>query len=325
MGGSNHGSGSLTVSDMLFGPPAAATMAGALEIMVFHPFDTVAKRLMSHTEKVVKVGDISQTLRNADGVLFKGLAPEKKHLTGRVAHLYPGSKWAIAYKVSQRVVKFAGQPFVRDHLYRGGKDETFRKVFGAKGGKLMLEASAGAFVGVCECVLLPFDRMKVLSQVNSGAVGNRGFVEIIRTEGIATMYAGCATTAVRNMSGSFLLFFGTCVTKDFVFGLEDYKKATFLQNTISSTIGACMGVIFTSPMDVIKTRIQNKSFGTTTSGAALVMEVLKTEGASAFYKGITPKVATSAPKLVFSYTMTEYFVKRLRGNQQARLAKKKAE
>merc|ERR1711991_231483 len=127
-------------------------------------------------------------------------------------------------------------------------------------------------------------------------------------------YAGATTTALRNMPGSFLLFWGTCMTKDVVFGLEDYSKATFVQNTISSTVGACAGVIFTSPMDVIKTRIQSQNLGPEgrRTGSAILAEIVRTEGVSAFYKGITPKLITSAPKLVFVYTMTEFFMGKLR-------------
>ncbi len=43
---------------------AAATVAGATEIMVFHPFDTTAKRLMSNEKRVVEKS-LMHTLGNA--------------------------------------------------------------------------------------------------------------------------------------------------------------------------------------------------------------------------------------------------------------------
>jgi hypothetical protein len=318
MGGAGNTAAPKEWRDIAFGPPAGAMMAGTLEIAFFHPFDTVAKRLMSHKQRVVLPSDPAQTWRNVKSVVFKGLPEEGRTMAGRVAHMYPGSKWAITYKVSQRVVKFAGQPLVRDSLYRSGSDRYFTDALGAKWGKPCLEACAGTFVGVCEVVLLPFDRMKVLAQTNKDAVAGRGFADIIRKEGIGAMYAGASTTAVRNAPGSFLLFFGACTTKDVVFGLEDYRSATFFQNTVAGTVGACAGVIFTSPMDVVKTRIQSQGFSggggagaANKSGLGIVADVIRAEGVSAFYKGITPKLVTSAPKLIFSYTMTEYFVKKL--------------
>ena len=44
-----------------------------------------------------------------------------------------------------------------------------------------------------------------------------------------------------------------------MFHLEDYRKATWYQNFVASAFGATLGVIITSPMDVIKTRIQSKN------------------------------------------------------------------
>jgi hypothetical protein len=116
------------------------------------------------------------------------------------------------------------------------------------------------------------------------------------------MYAGAATTAFRNAVGTFLLFGGASTTKELVFGLEDYSSATFLQNTAASTVGACTGVLCTSPMDVVKTRIQNKTFGAAQGGFSIVREVVRTEGFAAFFKGISPKIVT-APKLVFSFVV----------------------
>jgi len=292
-------------------------LAGTLEIAFFHPFDTVAKRLMSHTQRVVIPTDPARTWRNVGSVVFKGLPEEGRTVASRVAHMYPGSKWAITYKVSQRVVKFAGQPVLRDALHGNGTDKVFTDALGPKWGKPCLEACAGTVVGVCEVVLLPFDRMKVLAQTNRDAVAGRSFADIIRREGLGAMYAGAGTTAARNAPGSFLLFFGACTTKDVVFGLEDYRSATFFQNVVAGTVGACAGVAFTSPMDVVKTRIQSQGFasaggGERRGGLRMVADVVRSEGLSAFYKGITPKLVTSAPKLIFSFTMTEFFVQKLK-------------
>ncbi|RNF27086.1 putative mitochondrial carrier protein [Trypanosoma conorhini] len=317
--------------NLVFGPGGAATVAGSCEIVIFHPFDTTAKRLMSHHHTVFDPTSLSQTWRNFIQVVFRGI--EKNKPAGarvtffdRVWHLYPGSAYAVAYKVLQRFIKFAGQPYMREFLeYKFGrlslgdaqqqarqKGTRHKKNHGA----MLLEATAGCLVGLCEVVLLPIDRMKVLNQTNRGAIQNRTFFTILRQEGIVKMYAGIGTTAVRNAPGSFLLFGGAACTKDYVFKLENYGDATLLQNFVSSTVGSCLGVWFTSPMDVVKTRIQNKRFGEgRVTGWSIVRETLQQEGFMAFYKGISPKLITSAPRLVFSYTMTQFFTKRFRGEK----------
>jgi len=207
------------------------------------------------------------------------------------------------------VLKFAGQPIVRDY-FNQQHGSTFKKIFGSKS-KLGTEATAGSIVGVSEIVLLPFDRLKILSQTNQAALQNRSLIRIILTER-SGLYAGAGVTALRNAPGSFFLFGGTAFTKDFVFRLEDYSKATFLQNMAASAVGSCCSIAFTNPMDVVKTRIQNKSFGGGVTGLQVISAILKKEGVPAFFKGLTPKIVSSAPKLIFAYTMTEFFIKVLR-------------
>ena len=126
------------------------------------------------------------------------------------------------------------------------------------------------------------------------------------------MYSGAVVTALRNIPGSFLLFGGAAITKEAVFKLEDYRKATFLQNVVASSVGACLGVVFSSPIDVLKTRVQNRNFAEQTTGWAALKMTVQHEGLSAFFKGIVPKLIATSPRLVFSYTMSQYFTARLR-------------
>lgn len=306
---------------LVFGPGGAATIAGAMEICIFHPFDTISKRLMSHQQRVVGTS-VGETLTNVRSVIFKGLAKEPAPtFLQRVQHLYPGSLFAVYYKVSQRFVKFAGQPYAKDYL------ETRKEnvpMFHGKRGQMVMEATAGCLVGVSEVVLLPFDRLKVLSQTNQTALQGRGMLSIFWQEGPRRMYAGLVITATRNAPGSFLLFGGTALTKEYVFGLEDYRKATFLQNVAASTVGAMMGVLVTSPIDVLKTRVQNKNFGDKMTAWQAFSTTLKHEGPTAFFKGITPKMIATSPRLVFSYTMSQYFTRILRGADSTSHTKPKA-
>jgi len=310
---------------LVFGPGGAATFAGFCEIMIFHPFDTVSKRLMSHNKPVVIPGNISATMSNTHSVIFGGMNSAVGGVphTGAMAHvkhLYPGSSYAIYYKVTQRFIKFAGQPYMRDYLYRSPvMNAAFTKnsAFGERKGKMLLEATAGCIVGASEVVLLPIDRMKVLSQTNKAALAGRPMYRIVADVGITKMYAGIGTTVTRNIVGSFMLFGGAALTKEYAFGLENYRKATFAQDVVASLVGACLGVICTSPMDVIKTRLQSQKFAAVgeakpLTGFGMAMRTVKHEGPQAFFKGLTPKVATSAPRLVFSFTVSQYVCAKLR-------------
>ncbi|GET85498.1 mitochondrial carrier protein, putative [Leishmania tarentolae] len=281
----------------------AATAAGILEIGIFHPFDTIAKRLMANKGSIMR-GSTAETTANLNKIIFKKHADAG--LLGKVVYLYPGSLYATVYKVFQRVYKFAGQPLVRDFLSSNYRDG-FKRYCG-EAHKVMEDATAGCLIGLGEVFLLPLDRLKVLSQTNEAAM-RHGLLPLLRQEGVRGMYAGTVVTMCRNAPGSFCLFGGTAFTKGYIFGLSDYRQATLFENMCASTVGACVAIAISNPMDVIKTRVQQKTDAERCSAAATATSMLKEEGMSSFFKGLTPKIIASAPKLIFAYTMTECFFK----------------
>ncbi|CCW70436.1 unnamed protein product [Phytomonas sp. Hart1] len=279
----------------------AATAAGTLEIAFFHPFDTLTKRLMANPTTIVS-SHPRETLGNLNRVIF-GPHAAAGPLT-KLAHLYPGSLYAVFYKVLQRVYKFAGQPVVRDRVVVPLRGDLTRGFGGAAA--VMEDAVAGSLIGVGEVALLPLDRLKVLSQTNPGAF-TRGLAALLRAEGLRGMYAGAAITAGRNAPGSFCLFGGAAFTKQQIFGLTDPRAATVAQNLAASTVGAALSVALTSPMDVVKTRVQRQTAEVRRTTFATTRAMLKEEGVGSFFKGLTPKLLASSPKLIFAYTMTEFF------------------
>jgi hypothetical protein len=79
-----------------------------------------------------------------------------------------------------------------------------------------------------------------------------------------------------------------------------------MQNTVASMAGAVASLTVSAPMDVIKTRIQNKNFENPETGFQILKSMVKNEGFSSFFKGLTPKILTVGPKLVFSYSPTPF-------------------
>ncbi|RDL38420.1 Uncharacterized protein BP5553_02760 [Venustampulla echinocandica] len=233
--------------------------AGISELAVFHPVDTIAKRLMSNHGKITSVSQLNT-------VIFKekATAPAGK----KFFSLFPGLGYAAGYKVLQRIYKYGGQPFMRDYLQRH-HGSTFDNTFGAKTGKAMMHSCAGSLIGIGEIVLLPLDVLKIKRQTNPEAFRGRGVVRIVRDEGFG-LYRGWGWTAARNAPGSFALFGGSAFTKGYLYGLTDYNKATWLQNFVASIAGASASLVVSAPLDVIKTRIQNRNFDNPKSGFQIV-------------------------------------------------------
>ena len=110
-----------------------SAVAGVSELALFHPVDTVAKRLMSTwvlnacSEGYVSLIDISeflffpvgsetqlitlsspaQTAANLNTAIFRNSAAES--LGQKAVSLFPGIGFGAAYKILQRVYKFGGQ------------------------------------------------------------------------------------------------------------------------------------------------------------------------------------------------------------------------
>ncbi|GAA95235.1 uncharacterized protein L969DRAFT_92502 [Mixia osmundae IAM 14324] len=269
--------------------------AGIAELTVFHSVDTVAKRLMSNKTSVKDQGFNKVVFRE-----FASASAGRKFLS-----LFPGIGYAAGYKITQRIYKYAGQPYVNDYLnanYRG----SFVGIFGEKNGKAMMQATAGSIIGIGEIWLLPLDRLKIIRQTNPEVLQGRGLFKLIADEGLG-LYKGAGWTAARNAPGSFALFGASAATKDFM-GITDYSKATWTQNFIASIAGSVASIGISQPIDLIKTRIQNQDFKTGTGGVVIIKDLIKNEGFSAFFKGFVPKVLVVGPKLVFSFTVAQSMI-----------------
>ncbi|OJT06915.1 Mitochondrial GTP/GDP carrier protein 1 [Trametes pubescens] len=270
--------------------------SGIAELLLFHPVDTIAKRLMSNKTKV--------SMATISPIIFKEHAAAP--LGRRLLSLFPGLGYAAGYKVTQRIYKYGGQPYFHDVLSRNYKS-SFTNAFGERKGKMVMQAAAGSLTGIGEVVLLPLDALKIKRQVNPEAFRGRGVVRIFMEEG-TTLYRGWGWTMARNAPGSFALFGASAMTKEYMFGIQDYHKATWGQNFVASIAGAVASITVAAPLDTIKTRIQNANFESKVSGVTVIKDLLKNEGPGALFKGLTPKILVVGPKLVFSYTLAQSLI-----------------
>ncbi|KAI9670138.1 MAG: hypothetical protein M1817_004475 [Caeruleum heppii] len=270
--------------------------AGIAELAVFHPVDTIAKRLMSNQGKV--------SASKLSAVIFRDYSTAS--VPRKFFSLFPGLGYAAGYKVLQRIYKYGGQPFVRDWLaiHYGGD---FDRAFGKGTGKAIMHATAGSLIGIGEIVLLPLDVLKIKRQTNPEAFRGRGVMRIVADEGFG-LYRGWGWTAARNAPGSFALFGGSAFAKEYLYKLSDYNTASWSQNFVASVAGASASLIVSAPLDVIKTRIQNRNFENPESGFRIVSSMMKNEGITSFFKGLTPKLLMTGPKLVFSFWLAQTLI-----------------
>jgi hypothetical protein len=279
----------------------ASSMSGVLEIGFFHPLDTVAKRLMNNKTNV--------NFSNVKKIVLQ------KHYNSnfmkKFSSLYPGLGFATSYKISQRVYKYSGQHILKNY-FLNNHINSFNTMFGDKYSKVMVSAISGSLIGIGEIALLPLDILKIKSQINPEFLSNRGILELIKKEKF-NLYSGWRWTILRNAPGSFTLFGASTFFKSKIFGLDISDNASLFQHFITSSLSSTACILVSSPMDVIKTRIQAQDFGKSESGIKIVKDMLKHEGPGGFFKGIIPKISSIGPKLTFSFTVAQYLIQYFEG------------
>jgi hypothetical protein len=113
---------------------------------------------------------------------------------------------------------------------------------------------------------------------------------------------------MRSQSNILQLFGGSAAAKEYLYKLSDYNTASWSQNFVASIAGASASLVVSAPLDVIKTRIQNKNFDNPESGFRIVSNMMKNEGFTSFFKGLTPKLLMTGPKLVFSFWLAQTLI-----------------
>ncbi|KAL3816301.1 hypothetical protein ACHAXA_008109 [Cyclostephanos tholiformis] len=71
---------------------------------------------------------------------------------------------------------------------------------------------------------------------------------------------------------------------------------------------ATASITVAQPLDVIKTRIQNRPFDSPESGGAIFKRLINNEGIGGLFKGLTPKLIVVGPKLIFSFTVAQQVI-----------------
>jgi hypothetical protein len=107
---------------------------------------------MSNQQSIGQAGGLQK-------VLFKSAAD--KSALEKARSLFPGMGFAAGYKISQRILKFGGQPIVKDHL-----NGTWKSL-DLKPPQIVQQGLAGSVVGALEVFLLPLDVLKIKMQVCS--------------------------------------------------------------------------------------------------------------------------------------------------------------
>ena len=201
----------------------------------------------------------------------------------------------------------------------------YRNLFGAPKMNQSLSILTGATAGATEAfVVVPFELVKIRMQDKAQAHKYNGLLDCVRKvvaqEGVLTLYQGLESTIWRHVlwnSG----YFGCIFQVRSLMPAAKDKKSQVTNDLLSGAIGGTVGTILNTPMDVVKSRIQNSPKvpgGVPKYNWAwpALGTVFKEEGFSALYKGFLPKVLRLGPGggiLLVVFTGVMDFFRQIRG------------
>lgn len=282
---------------------AAGAIAGVSEICLMYPLDVVKTRVQLQTGKGTGADAYTGMLDCFQKIIrHEGFS-----------RLYRGITAPILMEAPKRAVKFSAN----DEWGR-----IYRKAFGQEKMNQSLSVLTGASAGATEAVVVvPFELVKIRLQDKASAGKYNGMLDVVvktvRSEGILAMYNGLESTMWRHILWN-AGYFGCIFQVRQLLPKADNKRGQMINDLISGSIGGTVGTLLNTPMDVVKSRIQNS---VKVAGVApkynwawpAVATVAKEEGFSALYKGFLPKVLRLGPGggvlLVVFTACTDFFRK----------------
>jgi solute carrier family 25 2-oxodicarboxylate transporter 21 len=190
-----------------------------------------------------------------------------------------------------------------------------------------LSVLTGATAGATESfVVVPFELIKIRLQDKAQSHRYNGlidcFTKIVKNEGPLTLYQGLESTMWRHILWN-AGYFGCIFQVRELLPKAQTKTGQMWCDMLSGAVGGTVGTILNTPMDVVKSRIQNspKIAGTIPKynwAWPALGTVMKEEGFSALYKGFLPKVLRLGPGggvLLVVFTGVMDFFRKMREGQ----------
>jgi len=262
----------------------AGAIAGVSEILVMYPLDVVKTRMQLQT------GVAGPDSYNGMVDCFRKIIKNEGF-----SRLYRGIEAPILMEAPKRATKFAAND---------SWGQFYRRIFGMDKMNQSLSILTGATAGATESlVVVPFELVKIRLQDKASAGKYTGMLDvvskIVKAEGPLAMYNGLESTAWRHILWN-AGYFGCIFQVRALLPKAENNSQQIAMDMLSGAVGGTFGTILNTPMDVVKSRIQNSpkvagSIPKYNWAWPALGVVFKEEGFGALYKGFLPKVLRLGP------------------------------
>lgn len=274
------------------------SIAGCIGATVVYPIDLVKTRMQAQRGKSL--------YKNSFDCFKKIMAKEG------IKGLYSGLGAQLVGVAPEKAIKLT----VNDLVRKIGTDDEGRIT-------MKWEIAAGMSAGATQVIFTnPLEIVKIRLQMQGGTskITAPGDIpkkhlnasQIIKQLGLKGLYKGASACLLRDVPFSAIYFPTYAHLKKTLFNFDPYDptknaKLSSWQLLISGALAGAPAAFFTTPADVIKTRLQieSKRGETKYSGIGHAARViLKEEGIGAFFKGSIARVFRSSPQ--FGFTLASY-------------------
>lgn len=271
-------------------------IAGCIGATVVYPIDLVKTRMQAQKHKAMYNNSID---------CFKKIL-----LNEGFGGLYRGLGAQLVGVAPEKAIKLTVNDIVRN--------------IGTIDGKITMgwEIAAGMSAGACQVIFTnPLEIVKIRLQMQGGVsivapgtipVPRLLAMQIVRHLGVKGLYKGALACLLRDVPFSAIYFPTYANLKQILFDFDPNnqntsKRMSTWQLLVSGALAGAPAAFFTTPADVIKTRLQverkpyeMKFRGIIHAGCT----IFKEEGISAFFKGSLARVFRSSPQ--FGFTLASY-------------------
>ncbi|XP_021735815.1 uncharacterized protein LOC110702423 [Chenopodium quinoa] len=157
--------------------------------------------------------------------------------------------------------------------------------------------TAGACASIATSVVFtPSERIKQQMQVNSKYQNCWNAVQrIINTGGLRSLYAGWGAVLCRNIPHSIIKFYTYESLKQMLMSSHPPTKLpSTLQTLLCGGLAGSTAALFSTPFDVVKTRLQTQMPGSTQRYHSIfntLQDICEHEGVRGLYRGLIPRLA----------------------------------
>ncbi|CAH1451408.1 unnamed protein product [Lactuca virosa] len=248
----------------------AGAFAGIFVSLCLHPMDTVKTVIQSCPTDQRSIPYISKSI-----ISERGLSGLYRGITSNIASSAPIS---AIYTFSYESVKGALLPlFAKEH-------------------QSLAHCIAGGCASVATSfVFTPSERIKQQMQVGSHYHSCwNAFWGIVGKGGFSSLYNGWGAVLCRNVPHSIIKFYTYESLKKLMSLHQAHAQPTTLSTLLCGGLAGSTAALFTTPFDVVKTRLQTQIPGSVNRYHGVfdtLKDIAQHEGPKGLYRGLTPRLA----------------------------------